>query len=369
MRILVTVPWSQRLGGAEAMLQTVVDGLDQSGHEMQFVFFEEGSWPQELAAAGFRVDVVEAGRVRQVHRWLITVFTLAGIFHRRRPDVILNWAAKTQVYGSPAAVLAGMTGRVVWWQHSIAPQTWLERFANLFPARVIACYSMAAALAQAKMFPRRATVVIPAGAAEPPARAQSPALELPAGIPVLGIVGRLQPWKGQDRLLAAHALLRERGHTLHLLVVGGDSYGLSPRYAASLPELITRLGLEGHVTMTGEVADPWPFIEQMDILANVSDPEPFGIVLIEGMAAGLPVLAVDAGGPAEIVEHARTGMLARSGAPEDLADALEPMLDSAELRDQLGRAGRERFASEYSDVVMRRRFFAMIEEIGAAHGR
>jgi glycosyltransferase involved in cell wall biosynthesis len=368
VRILVTVPWSERLGGAEAMLQTIIDGLGESEHEMEFVFFAEGSWPEELIAAGFRVDVVPPGRVRELHRWLVTVVRFARIFHRRRPDVILNWAAKTQVYGSPAAMLVGMTGRVVWWQHSIAPQTWLERFANLFPARAIACYSTAAAVVQANMFPSRATVVIPAGAAELSGSPEPVALDLPAGVPVLGIVGRLQPWKGQDRLLAAHAILRERGHDLHLLIVGGDSYGLSPEYAATLPGLITRLGLDGHVTMTGEVPDARPYIARIDILANVSDPEPFGIVLLEGMAAGVPVVAVNAGGPAEIVEHERTGMLASSGAPEDLADALEPLLISAELRAELGRAGRERFAAQYSDVAMRRRFFEMITQIGREDG-
>jgi glycosyltransferase involved in cell wall biosynthesis len=366
VRILVTVPWHERLGGAEAMLQTIIDGVGESGHEMEFVFFEDGSWPAELRDAGLRVEVIEAGRVRQLHRWLATVLRLAALFHRRRPDVILNWAAKTQVYGSPAAALVGMTDRVVWWQHSIAVQTWLERIANLLPARAIVCYSAAAARAQAGMFPARRTLVIPAGAA--PAAGDAPAaapLELPPRDTVIGIVGRLQPWKGQDRLLAAQAMLRDRGHHVHLVIVGGDAYGLSPEYAASLPGLVAGLGLREHVTMTGEVADARPFIDRMDVLVNASDPEPFGIVLLEGMAAAVPVVAVDAGGPAEIVERGKTGMLARSGAPEDLADALEPLVSSPELRHALGQAGLDRFLREYSDVAMRKRFFTALEGLVA----
>ncbi len=366
MRILVTVPWHERLGGAEAMLQTIIDGLGESGHEMEFVFLEDGSWPAELREAGLRIEVIEAGRVRQLHRWLMTVLGLAALFRRRRPDVILNWAAKTQVYGSPAAALVGMSDRVVWWQHSIAQQTWLERIANLLPARAIVCYSAAAARAQAGMFPGRPTLVIPAGAAPAAGDALAAApLELPPGETVIGIVGRLQPWKGQDRLLAAQAMLRDRGHHVHLVIVGGDAYGLSPEYAASLPGLVAGLGLTEHVTMTGEVADARPFIEQLDVLVNASDPEPFGIVLLEGMAAAVPVVAVDAGGPAEIVEHGKTGRLARSGAPEDLADALEPLVSSAELRHGLGQAGLDRFLREYSDVAMRERFFTTLEGLVA----
>jgi glycosyltransferase involved in cell wall biosynthesis len=345
------------------MLHTVLQGADASGHEIELVFFADGPWPAELRAAGLRVEVIEAGRVRQLHRVAATVFRLAALFRARRPDVILNWAAKTQFYGSPAAVLAGMSDRVVWWQHAIAGRHWLDLSANLLPARAIACYSTAAARAQQRLWPHRSTIVIPAGASPVVDGASRPPLELPGGAPVVGIVGRLQAWKGQDRLLRAQALLRRRGHPLHLVIVGGDSYGLSPEYAASLPKLIAELGLEGSVTLTGEVADAMPFIEQMDVLVNASDPEPFGIVLLEAMAAGVPVVAVDSGGPPDIVEHERTGMLARSGDPDDLASALEPLLGSRERRRALGEAGRERFMRDYTDEAVRTRFFTALEDI------
>ncbi len=182
-------------------------------------------------------------------------------------------------------------------------------------------------------------------------------------MPIVGIVGRLQSWKGQDRLLQAQAILRARGQPMHLVVVGGDSYGLSPQYAASLAPLISRLGLDGAVTLAGEVADATPFIEQMDVLVNASDPEPFGIVLLEAMAAAVPVVAVDSGGPRDIVEQARTGMLARSGDPADLADALEPLLSSAALRHELGERGRERFMRDYTDEAVRKRFFTAMQGI------
>src|ERR1035438_4732941 len=98
MRILITVPWAQRLGGSEAMLHTILQGADESGHQLEFVFFEPGPWPDELKDAGFRVEVIPAGRLRQAHRWIATVVRLARIMRRRRPDLMLNWAAKTQLY-------------------------------------------------------------------------------------------------------------------------------------------------------------------------------------------------------------------------------------------------------------------------------
>lgn len=369
MRILITVPWTDRLGGAEAMLHTILTGAEVSGHQIELVFFKDGPWPDELRRAGFRVDVIDAGRVRQVHRVLATVLKLARLFRERRPDVILNWAAKTQLYGSPAALLVGMSDRVLWWQHSIASRHWLDLAANLLPARAIACYSTAAADAQRRLWPHRQTIVIAAGAAPMTHISEQVPLELPAGVPIVGIVGRLQPWKGQDRLLRAQALLRERGHPFHLVIVGGDSYELSPEYAASLPGVIAGLGLDGAVTMTGEVPDPGPYLAHFDVLVNASDPEPFGIVLLEGMAAGVAVVAVNSGGPPDFVEDRRTGMLARSGEPDDLAAALLPLLSSAALRAELGRGGHERFLLDYTDVALRKRFFAALEAFAQGTGR
>jgi glycosyltransferase involved in cell wall biosynthesis len=370
VRILVTLPWGRRLGGAEAMLQTVLDGAHESGHELELLFFESGAWPAELADAGFRVDVIPAGRLRHAHRWLATVIRLARIFRARQPDLILNWAAKTQLYGSPAAALAGMPGRVLWWQQGIPSGDWIDRCATALPARAIGCYSNAAARAQARLAPVRPTFVVSAGARVVDGESGGVALELPPGVPVVGLVGRLQPWKGQDRLLAAQALLRERGHPFHTVIVGGDAYGLSPEYAGSLPALVDRMGLTDAVTMTGQVPDAGPYIDRMDILVNASDPEPFGIVLLEAMARGVAVLAVDSGGPAEFIEHGRTGMLAVSGEPQALADALEPLLASPTLRGQLGVAGRERFMRDFTDVALRERFFGWLEGLaGDRHAR
>jgi glycosyltransferase involved in cell wall biosynthesis len=385
MRLLVTLPWGQRLGGAEAMIQTVLDGAHETAHELELVFCQQGPWPAELRAAGFRVQTVPAGRLRRADRWPATVARLARIMRARQPDLILNWSAKTQLFGAPAAALAGMADRVLWWQHNIPERHWLDRCATALPAIAVGCSSQACARAQARLSARRQTFVVMPGARSPSAHAQTSRVEGPAsaafapasaafapasvafaqppGIPVVGLVGRLEPWKGHDRLLRAQALLRERGHRIHLLLVGGDAYDISPSYARSLPALIQELGLDGAVTLTGQVADAGPYIERMDVLVNASEGEPFGIVMLEGMARGVPVVAVAQGGPAEVIDHERTGLLARSGEPAALADALEPLLSSAGLRQRIGHAGRERFARDFTDAAMRTRFFAELEAL------
>jgi len=360
MRILITAPWGQSLGGAEAMLESVLKGGRERGHELDVVFFEDGPWPAQLRAAGHEVEVLSVGRVRELHRWGATVAHLTRLLRRRRPDLMLNWAAKTQLYGSPAATLAGMADRVVWWQQAIPRRLWLDVWATRLPAAAIGCYSNAAAEAQARLSPARRTFVVAAGAPVPD-ESQPPAdIELPADVPVVGLVGRMQPWKGQDRLLRAHALLRERGHAMHTLIVGGDAYGLSAEYADSIPALVEELGLGEQVTLTGQVPDAGPYMARMDVLVNASDPEPFGIVLLEGMARGVAVLAVASGGPKDFIDDGRTGVLARSGEPAALADALEPLLGSPQRRSELARAGRESFMRDFTETAMCERFFTQM---------
>jgi glycosyltransferase involved in cell wall biosynthesis len=343
------------------MLQTVLGGASAAGHELEFVFLEGGPWANELVRAGFRVEVITAGRVRQAHKVLATIVRLAGVMHRRQPDLILNWLPKMHLYGAPAAMLVGMRDRLVWWQHGMPRREWVDRCATALPALAIGCSSHASARAQARLQPSRPTFVVAPGTRVPDAGHNGSPLQLPPDIPSVGLVGRLQPWKGQDRLLQAQALLRARGHEIHTVIVGGDARGLSPEYASSLPAEVARLGLGDAVTMTGQVHDAGPYIDQLDILVNASDGEPFGIVLLEGMARSVAVVAVDSGGPAEFIEHGKTGMLAASGEPQALVDALEPLLISPTLRRVLGEAGRERFMRDYTDVALRERFFRHLE--------
>jgi glycosyltransferase involved in cell wall biosynthesis len=150
---------------------------------------------------------------------------------------------------------------------------------------------------------------------------------------------------------------------MHLVIVGGDAWGLSSEYAASLPGLIAELGLDGDVTMTGQVPDAGPYVEQFDVLVNASDPEPFGIVLLEGMSRGVAVVGVDSGGPAEFLEDGRTGILARSGTPDALADALEQLLASDERRAEIARAGLESYTRDFTDAAMRKRLFSNLQRV------
>jgi glycosyltransferase involved in cell wall biosynthesis len=244
----------------------------------------------------------------------------------------------------------------------------MDRLATLLPARAVACSSRAAASAQQRLRPRRQTFVVHPGIdarLEPRARAAEE-----SGIPqarfLIGVVGRLQADKRQDRVIEAIRILRDRGHDVHGLVVGGNAWNLAPEYEPALRRLVTELGLEEVVTFTGQVPDAIPLIASLDALVNASVTEGCPLVLLEAMALGVPVVATaDSGGPAEVIEQARSGILSPSSDPAELANVLEQLLNNVELQRRLSEGAHQRYLERFTAERMARSFEESFEMLPA----
>lgn len=162
--------------------------------------------------------------------------------------------------------------------------------------------------------------------------------------PVVGVFGRLAPWKGQHVLIEA---LRELPYA-HALVVGAPLFENDHPYEQKLRAQAAHLGMEDRVHFLGFRDDVPHLMHACDVVAHTSvDAEPFGRVVVEGMMAGRPVVAARAGGPQEIVESGVTGLLVPPGDPEALAAALRKVLEQPERARALAAEGRR---------VARRRF-------------
>jgi glycosyltransferase involved in cell wall biosynthesis len=240
----------------------------------------------------------------------------------------------------------------VWWQLNIpTDKHWIDRIATALPADLVACSSEAAARGQAELRPRRPTMVVHPGIDDveaPAASATRRRYGIPDGRFVVGIIGRLDPWKGHHHVIRAVALLRERGVDAHALVVGGDEDGRTGGYEQHLRDLVGSLGLDGAVTLTGPVPDARSLLPAMDVFVSASDAEPFGIVLLEAMAASLPVVAVASGGPLEIVEDGVTGVLIDRPDAEPIAREVQRLAEDPARRSQVAEAARRRYEERFT---------------------
>jgi glycosyltransferase involved in cell wall biosynthesis len=184
----------------------------------------------------------------------------------------------------------------------------------------------------------------------------------------LGVVGQITPWKGQDMGLRALAELAARHPQLRLLVVGEAKF-LSDTtrfdngaYLRRLQELARDDRLAGRVDFVGERSDVPAIMGALDALLVPSDGEPFGRVVVEAMAAGTPVLASDAAGPAEIIEDGESGLLAPVGDVGAWARSIDRLMTDPELRQRLVRGGRRR-STEFSVFAHARQVLAVYQNL------
>jgi glycosyltransferase involved in cell wall biosynthesis len=149
--------------------------------------------------------------------------------------------------------------------------------------------------------------------------------------------GRLVPWKGQRTFLSAFARVAADFPQAEAWIVGGGD----PAYADELAQQAEQLGIGPRVRFWGHRTDAVDLVRRCDIAVHCSQREPFGLVLIEAMACGVPVVAADVQGPREILRHGETGFLIDPANPAAYAATLSALLSDAALRQRIGSAGRE----------------------------
>jgi glycosyltransferase involved in cell wall biosynthesis/GT2 family glycosyltransferase len=360
-RRVVFLGHTARQSGAELALVRLVPGL--ADIDVHVVLAEDGPLIGLLEAAGATVTVlpmdartretsratVQPGRLPFGTAWHTAVYTvrLARLLREMRPDLVHTNTLKASIYGGAAARLAGVP--LVWHVRDRIASDYLpasaaraiQLLARHVPDGVIAnSFSTRATLVTdgANAHDRTTVVYDPLPGVPTIDRVDGDRL---ADDIVIGMVGRLAPWKGQHIFLKAFATAFPTGAE-QALIVGSAMFG-EDDYAASLKVLAEDLGIAERVTFVGFVDDVWPLLAHMTMLVHASiTPEPFGQVVLEGLAAGLPVIAADAGGPAEIITHNVDGLLTP---PQDigaLGNAMLQLTNDPGLRKRLGDAGRTR---------------------------
>jgi len=175
---------------------------------------------------------------------------------------------------------------------------------------------------------------------------------IPESVPLVGTIGRLRPWKGQDRLLRVFARVAEAVPDAWGVVVGGAVFGVEDGYEERLHCLANELGIADRVVFTGHLADTRPALAAMDVFVHPGDPEPFGLVNVEAMAMAKPVVAFSHGALPEIVVDGETGVLTPSDDEDALAAAVVRLLTSPDVREAMGRAGRQRVKRDFTAARM-----------------
>lgn len=347
LRAGIVMPLAEQRGGAELALMHFLAGVEHSRRGDIFVcYLEDGPLAHWTSAAGFPTAVIPSGRLREPWAGLRCMYALAAWLKRNRIRVVISWMNKAHLYAGPAALFRGVPA--VWWQHGVPRNRGLDLAVTLLPARRVLACSRAAASAQQRVFGQRAelrTIYPPVDleflSSIGTAQQSRASLGLPESGLIIGIVARLQRWKGVHIFLEAASELLRQGLNLHFVVVGGP-HPLEPDYAASLEQRARELGLADHVLFSGYQANAAQWMAAMDVVVSASFGEPFGMVIIEAMALGKAVVATRLAGPTEIITDGVNGLLVTPGCVEELANAIRRLIEAPEMRAGLARAARTR---------------------------
>lgn len=371
MKIVLFVHQSSEMYGSDKVLLFLAQGILQSGQFHPVVVLPEtGPLHTALLDSGIEVHIGEVAKISRAVLSPLGLFRLAWLTIKaiRGLDRVTNRRQVAVVHSNTLAVLSGAAWSFVrgkkhlWHVHEIilSPKLVSKAFpflASRFSDRVMSNSTLTERwlLTEQPSLASRSIVVFnglppvtkPSAAASSAFRKNIGAKD---GDIVITLAGRINRWKGQELLLEAASLLQKSdlAGSLRFVIVGGAAPGLEDLPAQLMAQAVAG-GFEDRCCFVPFVDDIWPVWFGTDIAVIPStEPEPFGMVAIEAMAAGTPVIAAGHGGLLDILQHEETGILFTPRDAGELANAIERLALNPNLRSKLGLAGAKRQQEVFS---------------------
>lgn len=373
---------SAELYGADRILIELASGLRERGHPLLVVLPAPGPLHAELQRAQVQAERLNLGVLRRRY------FSVRGLCNRlcrivravRRLRAHVRTQGLQVVHSNTTAVLAGALAARwagvphVWHVHEITTRP--RWFAALMARCVAALADRAVFVSNATMEHmcslhagvRRKATVIHNGIDVRRATGGRPGLlkaecDWPGETVVVGMIGRINWWKGQGALLDSVQRLVPSMPQLRCLMVGGV-YDGEEKLRQDLLARVRTCGLERTVAVLDFRDDIANVLADLDIFVLPStEPDPFPTVVLEAMAAGLPVVAFRHGGVCEMAEDGVTGLLCAPGDTAAMASAIERLACDSALREAMGAAGRARIARLFSRDAFIDRFSALYQTL------
>ena len=357
-----------QVSGAERVLLMVLARLDRRRFDPVMICPEQGPLLSLATSLGVPVQSIPGldarftWRLDHLLRYLKSFGLVIRQLRRRvihlKPDLIHANSIRAGLVATAAT--RGLGTRVVWHLHDLLPRHPLSAGVRAFAFLCARTRMIAVSRAVAENFggmlvglKNRITVILNAIDMETfqpdqiARRRVRDELNLGEHHPVIGIVGQLTPRKGQLELIRAFANMLEESPKAVLLVIGAPLFNRDDEYEQLLKDTSRELGISDHVRLLGARTDVAAIMQALDLLVVNSAAEPFGLVALEAMASGTPVLAAARDGLTEIVEHGVDGWLVTPGDEAALVAAILELSREPELCARLAKAGKKKIAARF----------------------
>lgn len=350
-------------GGVERMLISL-SALDGSAGGSHFALCFEGKLSRALQANRAPVTFLVPVRLRNPLSVLRARHALARLLRTQRFDRVVCHGIWAHCIFAPVIARAGRAP--ILYLHDIPePKNLFYRWGWLHPPALCIANSATTATAVAELTPRVPVHIVHplVRPPSPPERSAVRELRARLGVEPSELVifqaSRFEPWKGHRNLLRALGALKDVP-SWRCWIAGAPQRPEEEAYKTELVRLIDSLGLAERVSFIGHRDDMDTALAASDIYCQPNEtPEPFGMVFIEALYAGKPVVGLALGGTGEIITP-ECGILCPPGA-RPLANALRRLLENSTLREQMAEFGPARAAALSGPESFRARFQAALE--------
>jgi glycosyltransferase involved in cell wall biosynthesis len=342
-------------GGIERMLVTLATSEGIAGLRHQFAVCCDSCLASELRAAGAPVQVLGDVRLRHPATIVAARRSLGALLAQDNPDIVIGHAPWTHALFGPMATAAGRP-LMLWLHDRFDGRSIVDGWARRTRADLVIANSAWTA-AHARL-PKSALpiTVVPCPVTVPEVHADRVAVRNAFATPVDDLVvliaSRLQSWKGHSTLVDALAEVNRQRQDWTLWIAGAAQRSEEQSYVRYIQSQTREVGIANRTRFIGDQRDVSRVMGAADLLCQPNDaPEPFGIVFVEALACGLPVVTVRDGGAADVLTD-RCARFVSAGDASGLAQTLNRLMAHPDERAAMARAGRERAAAFLPEVVL-----------------
>lgn len=323
------------------------------------LFLADGPAPARVRELGVPVEVQPAGPARHLWRAPKVVQSIRRAAEQHRAGLLFAHVRKAHLYASAAARLDRLP--YLWWEHdppSTAPGV---RLAARLPADWIICSSEFTASHQRSLGGSAQVSAVLCGVeVDPAAPVAEHATDSP---PIVVSVGRLRRYKRHELLVRAAPRVLASCPATRFRIIGASTPGVDEDYPAELHALSRSLGISQSIDFAGFVSGAGGVMHEASVLVHLAEAEPFGLVVVEAMLQGVPVICPRDGGPAEIVRDGVDGIHVDPEDVEELAQAIVTLVSDAGLRGRMGEEGRERATRCFAAERMARETWKIVADV------
>jgi glycosyltransferase involved in cell wall biosynthesis len=375
MNILILHSSSDQYGASKILLG-IVQLLTKRNHRVWVVLSEPGPLSADLLQAGADIIYIRLGILRRKY------FSPTGIINRlitirtakKELEKIIRQENIELVYSNTTGVLAGALAasscrvKHIWHVHEIieSPQ-WFKRILGKIMrqyAQTVVVVSEAVKKSWQLVIPENKIIVVHNGIDYSPYLQVIPSIQASFGFPedalIIGMVGRVHYWKGQDYFIQIAGQLHPQFPQLRFVMVGDAFPGYEYLYA-QLDNQIQQLQVQDVVKQLGFRNDIPSIMQSIDLFLLPSQlPDPFPTVILEAMASGKPVIATQMGGALEMIESGITGDFMPADNAEEAANKIANWLNKEKLN-TAGLAARQRVLEKFSQEAWENKLIKIIE--------